>query len=211
MPKKWDWNSLAETNRKGTSASAAIAFARYVLPVPGAPSKSTPRRGEPPISSEKVSWFKNRFKVSIASRRVASAPTTSERRIVESDGRSVVCGDFPDVISGIIIIPVIITSITPSMASSGLSRMIGGIPKCMGLPVIARYQYQARGTASMTSSRVSRCWRLRSRLAVALTCRPRNTAPSCIWVISIESDPDPESDREPRPESRVPSFAMGAH
>jgi len=60
--------------------------------------------------------------------------------MVESEGRNVVCGDFPDVSSGIIIIPVIITSIRPSIASSGLLRMSGGTPKCTGLPM--RYRYQ---------------------------------------------------------------------
>ena len=44
-----DWKAVAETNRKGTPASAAIARARWVLPVPGGPSKSSPRRGRPPI------------------------------------------------------------------------------------------------------------------------------------------------------------------
>ena len=38
--------------------------------------------------------------LSIASRLVWSAPTTSSRRTFESDGRSSVCGDFPAVRNG---------------------------------------------------------------------------------------------------------------
>jgi hypothetical protein len=40
-----DWKLVALTNRNGTPASRAIARATWVLPVPGAPSNSSPRRG----------------------------------------------------------------------------------------------------------------------------------------------------------------------
>lgn len=44
----------ADTKKKGTPASAAIAFARCVFPVPGRPSKRMPRRGLAPSSSRNV-------------------------------------------------------------------------------------------------------------------------------------------------------------
>src|SRR5207248_9990066 len=54
IPYHIDWNAGPDTNRKGTPACFAIAFARCVLPVPGGPSKRTPRRGLPPSSRRKV-------------------------------------------------------------------------------------------------------------------------------------------------------------
>jgi hypothetical protein len=53
-PKYIDWNAEAETNRNGTWASLAMALATKVFPVPGGPSKSTPRRADPPMESRKV-------------------------------------------------------------------------------------------------------------------------------------------------------------
>ena len=54
IPNHIDWKAGALTKKNGTPASAAIALARCVLPVPGLPSNSTPRRGLPPSSSRKV-------------------------------------------------------------------------------------------------------------------------------------------------------------
>ena len=54
IPNHMLWNAGADTKKKGTPASAAIALARWVLPVPGLPSKRMPRRGLPPSSSRKV-------------------------------------------------------------------------------------------------------------------------------------------------------------
>ena len=87
-PKYMDWKALADTKRNGTPASPDMALARYVFPVPGGPSNRTPRRGWPPISVANVVWARNRLRVSTASRLVASAPTTSLRRMPVSAGRS---------------------------------------------------------------------------------------------------------------------------
>ena len=54
IPNHIDWKAGAEMNRNGTPACFAMALARYVLPVPGGPSKRIPRRGLPPSSSRKV-------------------------------------------------------------------------------------------------------------------------------------------------------------
>ena len=53
-PKYIDWKAEADTKRKGTLASLAMALATKVLPVPGGPSKSTPRRADPPMASWNV-------------------------------------------------------------------------------------------------------------------------------------------------------------
>ncbi len=54
IPCHMEENAGAEMNRKGTPACLAIAFARYVLPVPGGPSNRMPRRGLPPSSLRNV-------------------------------------------------------------------------------------------------------------------------------------------------------------
>jgi hypothetical protein len=54
MPWNADRNAGEETNRNGTPACFAMALAMNVLPVPGGPSNSTPRRGLPPSSSRNV-------------------------------------------------------------------------------------------------------------------------------------------------------------
>ncbi len=54
IPNHIDWKAGAEMNRNGTPACFAMALARNVLPVPGGPSNSTPRRGFPPSSSRNV-------------------------------------------------------------------------------------------------------------------------------------------------------------
>ncbi len=59
----------------------------------------TPRRGCRPLVGD-VRWARNRLSVSIASRLVESAPTTSSRRMGESVGRSVTCGERPAASSG---------------------------------------------------------------------------------------------------------------
>ena len=46
-----EWNDVPEANRNGTPASAAIALAVIVLPVPGPPWNRIPRRVRPPIRS----------------------------------------------------------------------------------------------------------------------------------------------------------------
>ena len=107
----------------------------------------------------------------------------------ESDGRNMVCGDFPDAIIGIIIIAVMRISITPRRASSGLLRISEGTPRWTGSPLSWRYQNHASGTLQNTTMRNSRCWRFRSRLTLALIWRPRNNAPYCICVMSIKPTP----------------------
>ena len=47
-------NALDDTKRYGTPASCAIAFAMYVLPVPGGPSNKIALRGFPPMRSRNV-------------------------------------------------------------------------------------------------------------------------------------------------------------
>src|SRR5437016_7420171 len=56
MPNHIDWNAGEDTNMNGTPACLAMAFARYVLPVPGGPSNRMPRRGLPPRRSRKVAY-----------------------------------------------------------------------------------------------------------------------------------------------------------
>ena len=56
IPNHIDCSAVAEMNRNGTPACLAIALARYVLPVPGGPSNSMPRRGVPPSSSRNVAY-----------------------------------------------------------------------------------------------------------------------------------------------------------
>ena len=72
-----DWNEVAETNRKGTPASAAMALAVMVLPVPGRPSNSSPRRGVPPIWSANRRWVWNRSIERWTSSLIGSMPMTS--------------------------------------------------------------------------------------------------------------------------------------
>ena len=58
-PNHIDCVADADMNRNGTPACLAIAFARYVLPVPGGPSNKMPRRGVPPSSSRNVAYPRN--------------------------------------------------------------------------------------------------------------------------------------------------------
>ncbi len=53
-PNHIDCVADADMNRNGTPACLAIAFARYVFPVPGGPSNRIPRRGVPPSSERNV-------------------------------------------------------------------------------------------------------------------------------------------------------------
>ncbi len=87
MPYHIDWNDVDDTNRKGTPASLAIALARWVLPVPGGPSKSTPRRGLPPISVLKRLWLRKTSSVWRTSRFTGPRPTTLSKPTSICSGR----------------------------------------------------------------------------------------------------------------------------
>jgi hypothetical protein len=72
-----DWKADELTNRKGTPATRAIAFAMYVFPVPGGPSKRIARRGVPPISSLNVLCARKRLSVLMTSSTTTGVPLTS--------------------------------------------------------------------------------------------------------------------------------------
>ncbi len=78
--------------------------------------------------------------LSIASRLVWSAPTTSSRRMFESEARNRVCGDRPAVRNGMkITVPRI--RINPSaMTISGLPINQPGIPRRIGLSFTSRHR-----------------------------------------------------------------------
>mmetsp|Transcript_12777 Transcript_12777/g.26039 ORF Transcript_12777/g.26039 Transcript_12777/m.26039 type:complete len:286 (-) Transcript_12777:560-1417(-) len=69
-------NSDPDTEKKGTLASPATARARRVLPVPGGPSRMTPRGMRAP-RSEYFSGFLRKSTTSISSSLAPSAPATS--------------------------------------------------------------------------------------------------------------------------------------
>ena len=90
-----DWKAEADTNKKGTLASLAMALATNVLPVPGGPSKSTPRREEPPMASRNVWWARNKLMERTTSALIGSMPTRSSSPTWVSPGRMSVWGDRP--------------------------------------------------------------------------------------------------------------------
>ena len=71
--------SEPETEKNGTPASPATAFANSVLPVPGGPTRSTPRGILAPRSEKRLGVFKNST-TSCNSSFSSSAPATSEKR-----------------------------------------------------------------------------------------------------------------------------------
>ncbi len=122
--------------------------------------------------------------LSMASRLVWSAPTTSSRRTFESAGRSSVCGDLPAVRNGMkITVPR--TRIIPSAITiSGLPASHPGMPNRIWLFVTRRYTSQTQIGASSNSVRFRRRWRIRSRLAVASTSLPCSICPLLSFSIS---------------------------
>ena len=70
--------SEPEIEKKGTSASPAIAFASSVLPQPGGPTSSTPRGMRPPIRVKRVGFFRNST-ISRTSDFASSLPATSSK------------------------------------------------------------------------------------------------------------------------------------
>ncbi len=71
-------NSEPEIEKKGTPASPATALASRVLPVPGAPTSSTPRGMRPPRSSN-LWGFLRKSTTSISSSLASSMPATSAK------------------------------------------------------------------------------------------------------------------------------------
>ena len=128
--------------------------------MPGAPSKSRPRRGVPPISLAKVLWARNRFSERTTSSLTGSMPTTSSRRVSICSGRYITCGDRPVKTN----CPRI-TAISSRKNSDGISSsgsMLGRLKKLSGSPVRIRNQRYAVGTPT-TSTRVSSRLRRRTR------------------------------------------------
>ncbi len=70
--------SEPEIEKKGTSASPAMAFARSVLPVPGSPTRSTPRGMRPPRRWNFFGFLRNST-ISITSSLASSIPATSSK------------------------------------------------------------------------------------------------------------------------------------
>ncbi len=123
IPNHIDWNAGAALNRNGTPACLAIALARYVLPVPGGPSNSIPRRGLPPSWSRNVAYPRNTSSVRPTSSTWLSSPRTSSSPTSISSGRTIWCGDRP-LNSGIAIISTIMIMISATgakMIASGPS------------------------------------------------------------------------------------------
>ncbi len=172
MPYHMLWNEVADTNRKGTPASLAMARATWVLPVPGGPSKSTPRRGVPPMSRWKRLWFKKTSRVWRTSATTGPSPLTSEKVTSICSGRKMVCGEraLPSI------------GATRTMPSSRTIRMPGsqiqasdgnsGSPGETGLLVRARYHSQAASGTRKTAIRRRRLRRCRSRVAVTSMAMP---------------------------------------
>ena len=71
--------SEPETEKNGTPASPATAFANSVLPVPGGPTKSTPLGMRAPKSENFFGWRRNST-ISASSTFSSSAPATSVKR-----------------------------------------------------------------------------------------------------------------------------------
>jgi hypothetical protein len=95
--------------------------------------------------------------LSIASRLVWSAPTTSSRRMFESDARSSVCGDFPAVRNGMkMTVPRMMMS-PSAMMISGLPINQPGIPSRIGLSFTSRQIRYANTRPRITSHFLSRC------------------------------------------------------
>src|SRR4051812_43707853 len=158
-----DWNAVAETYRNGPPAWAAIALARCVLPVPGGPSKSRPRRGVPPISRRNVRPPRNRSRERRTSSRTTSIPTTSAIRTSICSARNTTWGDRPD------------ASVVPSRTAMSRtkkapdSRYSGSTPgrDTVGRPAPAanRTSSHAMTTATTASTEPNRRRRRRSRAA----------------------------------------------
>ena len=88
--------SEPEMEKNGTLASPATAFANNVLPVPGGPTRSTPRGIFAPTSVYFFGCFRNST-ISLSSSFSSSAPATSEKRTFTFP--CILARDFPKLIA----------------------------------------------------------------------------------------------------------------
>ena len=86
--------SEPEIEKNGTPASPATALASKVLPVPGGPSRSTPEGIRAPNFKNFFGSFKNST-TSTSSCFSSSAPATSLKRFLFSDGSAGLAFDLP--------------------------------------------------------------------------------------------------------------------
>ena len=173
---------MADTNRNGTPASAAMALARYVLPVPGGPSKSRPRRGVPPISARNARLARKRLSERTTSAFTRSMPLTSASETSICSGRYVMCGERPATSVTPSVVTIMTPKKTPTISRNGSIVGSDSWVRSNGRPSMIRHHIHSIGTARTNATRPSRNPRARSRAAptslVAVASRPVPTSSS---------------------------------
>ena len=181
-----DWKDVGGGHQERDAGLLGQRLGRVRLAGAGRPSKSTPRRGRPPISRANVRCARNRFRVRTTSALTMSMPTTSSRPTSICSGRTTMCGERPPPTDDCHDDEQQEEEEQPRHEVERVDRrQVDGGPT--GSPVSTRHHIQTSSGASSAAMPHSRRRRVRSRAAP--TSAPRNgvgppTEPSSWWVAS---------------------------